>query len=200
MKYFFELSLRDTTKATAILNDQLKKELKLNSNEFGDLDSQLNIVNDYIISLEKSGQHNMRSSFIDKKNIISSEIKLRDNGFTQILTEENLIKFVLKSCRGLRLDYLLKFDRIIPESVVDTKNKAEELAVFDNYVIIHYDPDAAKLLKKEVLSSEEKKDPILFGLIKGSNKLYFIDDWIDEKCDLVYSKIIKAIDEDDKLI
>tara|TARA_Y100000385_G_scaffold278533_1_gene326903 strand:- start:368 stop:718 length:351 start_codon:yes stop_codon:yes gene_type:complete len=31
MKYFFELSLRDTTKATLILNDQLKKELKLNS-------------------------------------------------------------------------------------------------------------------------------------------------------------------------
>jgi len=31
MKYFFELSLRDTTKATAILNDQLSKELKLNS-------------------------------------------------------------------------------------------------------------------------------------------------------------------------
>jgi len=31
MKYFFELSLRDTTKATAILNDQLSREFKINS-------------------------------------------------------------------------------------------------------------------------------------------------------------------------
>ena len=31
MKYFFELSLRDTTKATAILNNQLPREFKINS-------------------------------------------------------------------------------------------------------------------------------------------------------------------------
>ena len=34
MKYFFELSLRDTDKATEILKDQLSKELKINSITF----------------------------------------------------------------------------------------------------------------------------------------------------------------------
>ncbi len=176
------------------------KELKLNSDGFGDLENQLNIVDDYINVLKESGQQDLRGKFITKRNIIVAEIKLRDGGFDQILTENNLVKFVLKSCRGLKLDYLLDFDRIIPKDVVESKNKAEEIGMFDNYVILHYDPDAAELLKKEVLATEEKKDPILFGLIKGSTNLYFIDDWIDEKCDLTYSKIINTIGEDEKLV
>ena len=31
---------------------------------------------------------------------------------------------------------------------------------------------------------ERKRDPILFGVIKDSNKLYYIDEWEDELCNL----------------
>lgn len=36
----------------------------------------------------------------------------------------------------------------------------------------------------------KRKDPILFGVIAGSNKLYFIGDWIDEYCDLRFDDVV----------
>ena len=42
---------------------------------------------------------------------------------------------------------------------------------------------------------DKKRDPILFGLIKGSRKLYYICDWIDEYCDLTLSQLIDKIGE-----
>lgn len=174
-------------------------ELKDNITEFSKLEEHLEFIKKQMETLQKSGQIDTMLKFKEKLHLIESEIKLRDGGFKNFVTEENIVKFVLKSARGLKLDYILKFDRMIPEDVVSTKDKAEELLVFDNYVVLHYDPESAELLKKEVQATEEKKDPILFGLIKGSNKLYFIDDWIDEHCDLTFSKLIESIGTDDIL-
>lgn len=43
---------------------------------------------------------------------------------------------------------------------------------------------------------EKRKDPILFGVIAGSNKLYFIGDWIDEYCDLRFDDVVKQCTDD----
>jgi hypothetical protein len=174
-------------------------ELKENTDEFSNLEEHVKFIKDKMDILQRSGQIDTMLRFKEKLNLIESEIALRDGGFKHYVTEENIVKFVLKSVRGLKLDYILKFDRLIPEDVVATKDKAEELMIFDNYVILHYDPESAELLKNEVQATEEKKDPILFGLIEGSNKLYFIDDWIDEHCDLTFSKLIESIGQDDVL-
>jgi hypothetical protein len=48
------------------------------------------------------------------------------------------------------------------------------------------------------MSSEEKqkmKDPILFGYIKETDRLYFIADWEDEYCDLTFDEIVDVIGE-----
>jgi hypothetical protein len=60
--------------------------------------------------------------------------------------------------------------------------------VFDNYVVLHYDPQANAygMTQEEV---RKKKDPILFGVIHSSNKLYFVGDWIDEVCDLTLEQL-----------
>lgn len=42
----------------------------------------------------------------------------------------------------------------------------------------------------------KRKDPILFGVIAGSNKLYFIGDWIDEYCDLRFDDVVKQCTDD----
>ena len=44
--------------------------------------------------------------------------------------------------------------------------------------------------KKEI---EKKKDPVLFGLLAGSSKLYFIADFIDEYCDLTFDKLTEIV-------
>lgn len=40
------------------------------------------------------------------------------------------------------------------------------------------------------------KDPILFGKIKETDKLYFIADWQDEHCDLTFDKLIDFMGKD----
>ena len=39
----------------------------------------------------------------------------------------------------------------------------------------------------------KRKDPILFGVLAGSRKLYYITDWVDEYCDLSLEKFVDTI-------
>ena len=48
------------------------------------------------------------------------------------------------------------------------------------------------MTKKE---KEIKKDPILFGVIKKSRKLYYVADWKDEVCDLTLDKMFSELGE-----
>ena len=73
--------------------------------------------------------------------------------------------------------------------------------VFDNYVVMHYDPQGKH--KEETRKEEAKrKDPILFGLIAGSRKLYYIADWVDEYCNLTLEKFVETLgtDKDEFLV
>lgn len=169
------------------------KSLKESINELSNIEQKIEYLNKIIEKLRESKQTNMLDSAYAQKMILEFEKTLKDNNFKKFITEENMVKFTLKCKKGLKLDYIKDFDRIIPDSVIDNRNKADDLKVFDNYIILHYDPT----IKNVDLT--EKKDPILFGLIKGSNKLYFIDDWIDEKCDLTYDKIIKELNIDEEI-
>ena len=55
----------------------------------------------------------------------------------------------------------------------------------------------SSLTKREI---EAKKDPILFGVIKDSNKLYYIGDWITEDCNLTWEKFEKKFKSNPDLL
>ncbi len=80
------------------------------------------------------------------------------------------------------------FERVIPADVIDKIEEAEALKLFDNYYILHYDPTEAKNIY--FVADEKPKDPIVFGVIRNSNKLYYIADWIDKYCNLTYKDIL----------
>lgn len=117
---------------------------------------------------------------------------LAAEGYYYVVTEQQVIDFAKKSERGISLDYLKNFVRPIPDSVIKKINKADELEVFDNYVIMHYDPkgEARQDTAKEEI---KKRDPIVFGVIAGSTKLYYVADWIDEYCDLTLEKFVDTL-------
>jgi hypothetical protein len=96
-----------------------------------------------------------------------------------VIDETMIVDFVKKCKKGLRLDYVKNFIRPIPKQVIERKKMADSLEVFDNYAVLHYDPEMKSYsdTKKDSEEKERKKDPILFGLISGSNKLYYIADW-----------------------
>ena len=150
----------------------------------------------------KNAEKNNQVAFVEKikdfAELLKYELILSQSKFNKFLTEEDVAKFYNiassheKYKTHLCLTYVKNFIKIIPTEVSELKNEADTLKVFDNYVIMHYDYDGSAVedTKQE---KEKKKDPILFGLIRNSRKLYYIGDWVDDYCDLTLDVIIKKL-------
>lgn len=112
-----------------------------------------------------------------------------------------------------------EFTREIPARVL--KRKKELDGMFDGYVIYHYWSDARGDGKGMPAEERAKmRDPVLFGYFKQkadritgetsiyvssepdsgeldpSDRLYFIADWEDEKCDLTFDEMIEGMGSD----
>lgn len=61
--------------------------------------------------------------------------------------------------KQLDIDYIKNFTRVIPDSVAEKKVLADNLQVFDNYVILYYDPTGKSfsLTEYEKLKRRELK-------------------------------------------
>lgn len=120
------------------------------------------------------------------------EALLNTHGCYYAISEKRMVDFASKTERGVNLCYLKNFTRPIPQEAVDKLTEINNWEVFDNYVVLHYDPknEHHKETKKE---EAKRKDPILFGLISGSRKLYYITDWTDEVCDLTLESFVDKL-------
>lgn len=126
------------------------------------------------------------------------ESVLYAEGCYYAVTEELVAKFASQCERGLKLSYLKNFARPIPQEVIDKVAKMNELEIFDNYVVLYYDPEGT-VYKETAYEEAKRRDPIIFGVIAGSKKLYYVADWIDEYCDLTLDAFVDAlgIEKDD---
>ena len=130
------------------------------------------------------------------------ESVLAVSGINHYITMSDLVTLQKKCEKQLDIDYIKNFTRVIPDSVAEKKVLADNLQVFDNYVILYYDPTGKSFSLTEYEKAEEeriKKDPILFGVIKDSDKLYYIDSWIDDLCDLTWDQVVEKLSEDKTL-
>ena len=59
------------------------------------------------------------------------------------------------------------------------------ISLFFNEIGNYYDPTGQTYSR----TASAKRDPILFGLINHSERLYYIADWEDELCDLTLDRI-----------
>lgn len=126
------------------------------------------------------------------------ESMLYAKGIKHFVELEDVRKFKNKIRNGHISDTKFeKYTRVIPKDVLEKKKKVEDL--FDGYVIYHYwnenQDDVSKMTAQE---RADMRDPILFGVIKESERLYFIADWEDEYCDLTFEEMIDVIGKDDK--
>jgi len=129
----------------------------------------------------------------EQKAIRLFENALYALGFKKYLTEAQLMKFVENCEKGLCLDWISYFTRPIPKEVIAAKLKCDKAHLFDNYVVLHFDPDDKATTEKD---RARERDPILFGVIKASRKLYFVGDWKDELCDLTLEQIAESLESD----
>lgn len=164
-----------------------------------DLDS---IHEFYVNSIKQAtelGQVALAEQLLAKKDLIKLETILIQNNFHKFVSEKDVVQFGTKfGIKNLHLTWVKNFNRMIPAEVYEQKRKADALKVFDNYVILHTDAtgesvsETAEERKKRI---EREKDPILFGLIKDSRKLYYIGDWVDDYCDLTLDKVLSVLEK-----
>ena len=159
-------------------------------------------VEQYVKLIKKAQilhQTAQEEKLIDKLIIHTYESILSISGFNKYVISEDLVNLQSKCDKELEIDYLKNFIRVIPDEVVDKKLKADSLMVFDNYCVIYYDPEGKSYQETNEEERKKidkiKKDPILFGLIYGSDKLYYIADWIDDLCDLTLDQVVEKIGE-----
>ena len=128
------------------------------------------------------------------KGLITNKYEslLYAEGYYYVIDENTIVDFIKKCEKGLSLDYIKNFARPIPQNVVEKISKLNELEIFDNYVVLHYDPEK-KAVKETEYERAKRKDPIIFGLIAGSKKLYYVTDWIYEYCDLTLEKFVDTL-------
>lgn len=153
-------------------------------------------------SARAAGQVALIEQLTGRVDAVRAETRLLAIGFDKYLTEETLVEFARKSDRGVRLDWVSNFTRIIPPNVVEKKVQCDADHIFDAWVVLHYDPEG----KATVMTAQERKeevarkrDPILFGLLEGSRRLYYIADWDDEYCDLTLEKVADILGADPSL-
>ena len=166
------------------------------------LDVNPNSVEFYTNAIE-TAKNNGQIAFLeilrDKKDGVLAESKLLEVGVIKYVTEEDVVKFYKKANLGskmLKMTWMKNYARMIPDEVIAEKKKYDVTELFDNYVIMHFDKydTSTQMTKAEV---EKAKDPILFGVLKGTRNLYFIGDWIDEYCDLTLDKFLLTLEMDE---
>jgi len=150
--------------------------------------------------MKKSGQYLQADKVKTYGNILSYELTLMKNGIEKYLTEEDIIDFMLKADKGVSITFLRHFSNILPMDVAKKKMDADKLKVFDNYAIMYYDPGVELFRWQEEADRQLARDPIMFGLIDGSNKLYYVCDWTYEEDDLTMEKVELAIGRKANLI
>lgn len=140
----------------------------------------------------KTGQEAMSESCIKQFLTLSREAAIYACGFKKFITDEHVDKFryAMRNC-SLQITPLKNFARVLPKKVAALARGCIEKKLFDDYVVFHLDNKGHKETEKERI--ERKRDPILFGKLENSEKLYYIIDWEDSEDDLRFSDIVEKL-------
>lgn len=161
--------------------------------------SYIERITPYIVAIknaETMGQTALLDALLGNIYREKYESLLYANNFYHKISEKQMVDFIKKTEKGISLVYVKNYARPIPVDVMNKKTAADNLMIFDNYVVLHYDPAQKAEVPTAKEKEEERKkkaDPILFGVIKGSTDLYYIADWIDEYCDLTLAEFMKVM-------
>jgi hypothetical protein len=148
-----------------------------------------------------NGQEALAEKFLMEVARESRESVLYAKGYKLFIEKVDAQKFKQKIRGGHISDTVFsKYTRAIPQRVLDKKKKAAPY--FDEFVIYHVYQASVdeKRAKGQKMSESEKatmRDPVLFGRIRETDRLYFIAEWADDVCDLSFDELIEAIGKED---
>jgi hypothetical protein len=161
------------------------------------LDRRLKRLDKAFDEAVEAGQDALAKKFLIEVVRETRESAMLAKGFRFFIEKADLSKYKHRIRGGHISDTKLEdYTRVIPKDVLAKKKHSEGL--FDGYVIYHYWNEQAEdnRTKKQKLTEDEKqkmRDPVLFGTIHESDRLYFVADWEDEHCDLTFDEIVDVL-------
>lgn len=177
-----ELVFRATKKFTTRVGEEAVKVLE----------AEVKSINLALEEVQRKELTTQTHKLLQEKMLRVREIACVAAGYDKFISADILAKYFPKVRDGkLGICPYGEYLRDIPDHVFDAKYQAD--GFFDGFVILHCMGE--KELKKAGASSNEaeravgKRDPILFGVHDGSDRMWFIDDWIDELCDLTFAEL-----------
>lgn len=177
--------------------EQFFSNMHLTMNDLDLKDKDVAFYEKLIQNARTLGQEALVEKLMSERGVVLAELSMIKDHKVKYITEDEVIEYYKKAkySKNLYMTWIRNFARVIPQDAVELKKYCDEKGWFDNYVVLHFDRDG----KSAEMTKEEKrraKDPILFGLIENSRKLYFVADWTDDYCDLTLDKMLKVIGKD----
>jgi hypothetical protein len=148
---------------------------------------------------KKTGQLAMAKKLAHQAELALREIEAARQGFNIFVLRKDIETYIDKiEDKPVKVIELSRYSREIPDDKIDIISKARD--IFDELYIVY--TDYALKDTKKVAKHRRDKDPIVFGAFidKTSNKedtiyvedrMFFITDWVEEKCDLTLEEIVR---------
>ena len=169
---------------------------KLNKDEYDIIiDSTLKMIQKCKITKQTT----MAKELTHQLELAIKELNAANKGFDIYVSRKVIDKYIADvEGKAIKIIELSEYTREIPDEVMDKIEVASEL--FDQLYIIF--TDYTKKESKRVAKERRDKDPIVFGAFldkESSNRndiyvedrLFFIVDWVEEKCDLTLEQLVR---------
>lgn len=201
-------------KATVQIGDKVYDEESVTPSVYFDyvkgLKQKLNkqeydiIINTALTLLEKTkitGQTSMAKELTHQVELALRELDAANDGFDIFIDRKDIERYITKvKNKVVKIVELNKYEREIPDEIVEKLNKAQKH--FDQIYVFFTDYTTNET--KKVAKERRDKDPIMLGAFHDKddmleNKIYledrmfFIADWVEEKCDLTLEQIVRDI-------
>ena len=193
-------NIYDSDKVTPSLYFDYVKGLK-NKVEFEEygliIDNTLKMINKAKIT----GQTSMAKRLTHQLELALRELEAAKKGFDIFVNRKDIELYISKvEAKAVKIIELSRYTREIPDDIIDKIAEAKE--VFDEMYIMF--TDYTKKETKKVAKERRDKDPILFGAfidkdgekenkIYVEDRLFFIADWVEDKCDLTLEEICRDV-------
>lgn len=156
-------------------------------------------IYDKVTNAVELGQRKLIKRLLSSFEVVKKEIamlnKLGYNKYVRISDVEKIEEEKAIKDKVIKLTTMGEYEKEIPEENSLEIAKAIESGAFDDIMIMYTRPKSQVKKEEEEARKEHnrKYDPIAFGCINDSDKLYFITDWIDDECDFTLAWLEKII-------
>lgn len=135
-------------------------------------------------------------AWLQKEVQILNELWLNKYVFEKDIAE---LESVWIQWRTVQRKTIEQYVGIIPQECVDSIVEAKKANLFDEIVVIYTrkrekQMNLDKSRKTTPASQNTRVDPICFGKVNETGRLFFITDRMDDECDLTMDKLQKEID------